>query len=647
MKNVTLLCLCLSAAVACGCAGNASRKKAAETASPDTLPATMVTGLGDSLAAVPDEAIRDTLHRPYTEKELDELQERIWKRLEELKETPIGRNVYMSSVMADGRLEVALMLNSPEMREEFRRLVADVPVIRLTGPTEPQLDDRVGSDDTLGLYLCPEYPVYATGVSTVRFRFFNRSGMGVTYGERYFLTFQDERGAWRRLPSGGIFNDLGYALKNNGDATFTASLYPEVNRNKPGRYRYFHEITLDGRDVLMMAEFRLSGKESEWKDAAPTAIPGEVTADAPDSRPYVEEPVYDAVEVMPRFPGGEDALRALINRRPPEDIFVEGRVIVSFIVDTDGRVSDVKIVRPLDKRLDDEALRVIREMPRWIPGMHEGRPVRVRYTLPVKFSNDVDVSAEVVAYETDEYQSYVSIRVTNPLDWSISYDEQCNKYYRVSDRWKNITDNWPPEAGRDLGETSRDLPARQSHVMRVPFYNREPGETRERDGDYRFDIIVDNRYMSVGFRMVNGEVRLGDRPVRREGKATFTLMTGRGDSLLETASYSREGIGDVCFHPDEMPAFPDGRDALFRFIRDHMDYPLISLEHGDEGTVILDLTVDAQGRLTECGVLRSATPHLDKEAVRLARSMPRWTSGRVNGRPVNVRFALPITFELK
>ena len=155
MKNVTLLCLCLSAAVACGCAGNASRKKAAETASPDTLPATMATGLGDSLAAVPGEAIRDTLHRPYTEKELDELQKRIWKRLEELKETPIGRNVYMSSVMADGRLEVALMLNSPEMREEFRRLVADVPVIRLTGPTEPQLDDRVGSDDTLGLYLCP------------------------------------------------------------------------------------------------------------------------------------------------------------------------------------------------------------------------------------------------------------------------------------------------------------------------------------------------------------------------------------------------------------------------------------------------------------------------------------------------------------
>ena len=100
--------------------------------------------------------------------------------------------------------------------------------------------------------------------------------------------------------------------------------------------------------------------------------------------------VYDVVEQMPEYPGGMGAFMEYLMQsiKYPEDAMkqkVEGRVIANFVVETDGTISNVEIWRPVSPSLDAEAIRVLQAMPRWTPGKQSGKPVRVKYTVPVTF----------------------------------------------------------------------------------------------------------------------------------------------------------------------------------------------------------------------------------------------------------------------
>jgi len=94
---------------------------------------------------------------------------------------------------------------------------------------------------------------------------------------------------------------------------------------------------------------------------------------------------------MPEFPGGERAVMDFVsnNLKYPEaakEMNIQGKVYVKFAVNTDGKVSDIQIVKGLSKECDNEVLRVIRLMPDWKPGTLNGIPVKTYYTLPVKFA---------------------------------------------------------------------------------------------------------------------------------------------------------------------------------------------------------------------------------------------------------------------
>lgn len=108
-------------------------------------------------------------------------------------------------------------------------------------------------------------------------------------------------------------------------------------------------------------------------------------------KPKVEEyKVFEVVEQMPSFPGGDVALMQYLSKNikyPPvaEEMGIQGRVICTFVVERDGSVSDIRIARSVDPSLDKEAIRVVSGMPKWIPGRQNGQMVRVKYTLPVTF----------------------------------------------------------------------------------------------------------------------------------------------------------------------------------------------------------------------------------------------------------------------
>ena len=100
--------------------------------------------------------------------------------------------------------------------------------------------------------------------------------------------------------------------------------------------------------------------------------------------------VYDCVEQMPSFPGGTQKLKEFIeeNLRYPKELeesCVQGRVIVRFIVERNGKLSNVKVVKSVHPVLDKEALRIVKLMPRWIPGRQNGISVRVKCYIPIIF----------------------------------------------------------------------------------------------------------------------------------------------------------------------------------------------------------------------------------------------------------------------
>ncbi len=104
----------------------------------------------------------------------------------------------------------------------------------------------------------------------------------------------------------------------------------------------------------------------------------------------VTEEIFVVVEEQPEYPGGNAAMMQFLsdNIRYPviaQENGIQGRVICNFVVERDGSITDVQVVRGVDPSLDREAVRVIQQMPRWKPGKQRGQAVRVRFTLPVVF----------------------------------------------------------------------------------------------------------------------------------------------------------------------------------------------------------------------------------------------------------------------
>lgn len=105
----------------------------------------------------------------------------------------------------------------------------------------------------------------------------------------------------------------------------------------------------------------------------------------------VEEQIFMVVESMPSFPGGEQQLNKYLYEsikypQMAKESGIQGRVFVTFVVEKNGEVTDVRVLRGIGGGCDEEAIRVVENMPKWTPGKQRGKPVRVQFNLPIKFT---------------------------------------------------------------------------------------------------------------------------------------------------------------------------------------------------------------------------------------------------------------------
>ncbi len=371
-----LIPLALAALLLAACRPQASKPGTAATddaPAPITLPASNGPETYTSLPQLDTNQI-------YTQKELRHIQDSLAWRLQAVTDDTVGENV-TGYGLGQNHVLVSLRRATPRLIEQFRRKVMDSPAIKFSGPDTLFPNTFTAPTEVRGVSLRALTSVLPLSDRIVTLELINRGDVPVFYGEMYSMTYEDPKGVWRNYPGEDFFIAVEHELPARSVHRLTARLYPLVNEHFPTRFRYFHRVGIgSAQDVLLMCEFRLADV------SAPTTLPPTIEPGLTRSDARTEAvKVYDITDQMPEFPGGYEALWSYTLQRLPIGSQIQGHVLVEVVIDTDGSLANVKIYRSIDPWLDEEALRIVRTMPRWKPGRNKGRTVPVKLIIPIIF----------------------------------------------------------------------------------------------------------------------------------------------------------------------------------------------------------------------------------------------------------------------
>ena len=125
------------------------------------------------------------------------------------------------------------------------------------------------------------------------------------------------------------------------------------------------------------------------------------------------------------------------------------------------------------------------------------------------------------------------------------------------------------------------------------------------------------------------------------------FQEAKHEVVIEEEKPVEEKPVEVFISVEQMPQFPGGDEALIKYLSSHINYPPMSAESNIQGRVVVQFVVDKTGKVGEVKVVRSVDKDLDREAVRVCKSLPKFVPGRQNGQPVSVWYTLPVTFKLQ
>ncbi len=225
------------------------------------------------------ETIPDSIEKTYSDKEYEAIQDSIWKRRKALEtmnpKDPLVLNIIGSGIGNNG-IRVDLSVNTPYWRQQFREKILNSPAIHFRGPEHPEeieisnLADAA-VQDSLGIFLQPEYSVFPIDGNNNHMMLYNRAGAMIWFGADYIIGYQGPDGKWYYLPGLENWTGEGYGVDNDNEGyKLDIQLLPELNRIRPGVFRYYKSIDIEERPqptVFLVSEFRVTDNPEELKQA--------------------------------------------------------------------------------------------------------------------------------------------------------------------------------------------------------------------------------------------------------------------------------------------------------------------------------------------------------------------------------------------
>ena len=311
-------------------------------------------------------------------------------------------------------------------------------------------------------------------------------------------------------------------MSNNFSLILTKKRIKMITKHEKAKGFWWKLLaTLPVLALLLIVNARASAQQMKKTDETVYEFS---TKDITNIKKVDNDSIYQIVEVMPEFPGGTEKMMDYLSKniKYPEaakEKGISGRVFLSFVIEKDGAVSNVKVAKGIGKECDDEALRVVKAMPKWKPGLMKGKPVRVNYMLPIFF-------------KLDESEKYAPVK----------------------------------------------------------------GETIAPQADVKPD---------------------------------------------------KNGIWDIA---ETMPEYPGGIDGLRTFMQDNLTVPekYKDMDTKAEYRIFVQFVVAEDGSITNVELKKPepSKKDLNDEAIRVVKAMPKWKPGTVDGKPVRVRYVLPVTYRL-
>jgi TonB family protein len=160
-----------------------------------------------------------------------------------------------------------------------------------------------------------------------------------------------------------------------------------INENAPDAYISDSEIRVINNSFFLLKPDQNEFILPRWKIPTNDVI-FEITSENQMAKDTTHSIIADFAEVEPQFPGGEEAMKKFISENlkyPTDGTHTTGTVYVQFVVRSDGSLTDITVLKGVAKSLDEEAVRIISVMPKWIPGSQNGKVIAVRYQIPIRF----------------------------------------------------------------------------------------------------------------------------------------------------------------------------------------------------------------------------------------------------------------------
>ena len=373
--------------------------------------------------------------------------------------------------------------------------------------------------------------------------------------------------------------------------------------------------------LLIMANSMYAQANETQEPQKEIAPPPPPPPQDPQKKESKSDEIFVVVEKQPSFKEGVKTMMQFIEKEMKYPLIakengIQGRVIVNYVIEKDGAISDVQIVRGVDPSLDKEAIRIIEAMPNWNPGLQRNERVRVRYTLPISFRlDDKEDSSEfttvqVKVLKDKEENNEVVVQGYGPID--------AETYKSLNEKFGNGT----------------------------PLYI--INDVKMEKG-FEVNSISPTRIESIS--VLKGETAISKYGA--EGKDGIIIITLKDKSKFPTTTANnidnqkKSDKEEIFVVVEEQPQYPGGTQAMMNFLGENTIYPAEAHKNGIQGRVIITFIVNKDGSLSDFEVVRGQDPLLDAEAVRVISSMPKWKPGMQRGEAVNVRFTLPIVFRLE